>query len=344
MCACGHRKLLRWLLAAQLATYGDSAATRSHSPADWARPAALWRKWGTPYSWAAGASADSGAPAATAPPGLHPTWHIPSTEERASALALVNEFLVAPMLRLRAFAAAHGGAPTSASAPAPAVMSPADVKTASEALVKDLKTTMAALRGCVVALTDGATFEGDDVIICNGSRGNALVFDAAARSAFFAEGSGSASRSSLRHEVVDAVHGVARALAAHADFSREVKALTVTIKLAYRSICSRGMRTSAWPSNRMASSRSSVVSASSASAAISSPVAGRARPCCTSVSSAELTSKRLRCTARATPATSVRPSSRLATSAVKSSGARSAACASATNRSWSVPTTVRMRA
>lgn len=262
-------KLLRWMLSCLLSTYENEQ--RSHAASDFTSYSTMWRKWGQPYAWLQEANAGTGTSALRCP-GVAPSWHVPSQSERDAALKIVNEFMVGPMTRLNTFAAtiatsstsssptaAAAAAPTDASAAAPAATATggvsASIKAESDRVTVDMQMLLSAFRGGVYALTDGSGYEGDDDVICVGTTGMALVFDYATGKAAYAKpgqtsveaasaAAGVGSGQSLRHAITLSVQSVARGMGGHHDFSRDVKALSTAIKVAYRTVAARGPKMS----------------------------------------------------------------------------------------------------
>jgi hypothetical protein len=227
-------KLVRWMMSPPLSTYDK--LKRSHTTVDWENPGSLWRKWGMPFCWSPDVVSEKASKSATSPPGIQIDWHEPSESEKAAVLPLIDEFLVAPLIRLDAFCSTLADASTTSSAA---------IKAVSDKLLCDLHSVNAAVRGCTTTLTDGTSFLGDDAILSVGTRGMALLIDArsTAPKAFFSSSSTTSEQTvSMRSYIHDVVNRVIRTLAAHKEFARDVNVMTISIELGYRSICARGYK------------------------------------------------------------------------------------------------------
>jgi hypothetical protein len=240
-------KLLRWALRATLDMY--PAEARSHGPADWAAPGELWKKWAQPHSWAAQGGGGGGG----ALPPLALSWVTPTTEGRAAALALANEFLVPAMLRLRGAAEriaagsppaagssdeARARAPPAPGAPHPPPPPPPD----ADALRCDLTLLIAGVRGAVYALPDGVA--GDDDVIAVGTAPQALLFSAEAGAAVYSGGGVGGGGAPLRQVMAAYVHALMRALAGSEAHAKDVDTQVLCLKALFRLASARGARMS----------------------------------------------------------------------------------------------------
>ena len=236
-------KLLRAALGSLVNVY-SMGKLASVNPAEAATPGRLWLRWGTPVSLVddqrlvATLGGSAALVDAALPPRVAVLWHIPSDAERAGAVALLNEFLVPSMARLRALAATHGNSSSNGSAAAAL-----SVPQSEMARIRvDLELVRAALRGAIGVLTDSCGPEGDDAVIATGGTGSkALAWDAATNTIEFATAVGGAS---LRAELTLVLSAYMHASAAHVDLSRDTVAIGLANKIAFRLLAGRGARMS----------------------------------------------------------------------------------------------------
>lgn len=159
-------KLLTSLLSSFVDIRLKSASFAAHNPSDLTDPSTIWMKLWKPYSWLPQGTDDQ-LKKGLLPTPLEVQWDSPSSDTRAAALSILNQYLMRSLHSLLEFSDAIKNSEAGSF--------PVHSATQMEDVRKQLLLVKHSLMGASVVLTDSIGVSGDDKILRCGTSNNALI-------------------------------------------------------------------------------------------------------------------------------------------------------------------------